>query len=145
MSSNSQTMGLREIDELRNNIIANLRAIELSKHVIRSHDRVKLVNHHNFILETLDNMINIKRVEMSDPYNSWAADPTDTARLNATTKTIVYNRDGSTRIVECSQLRNRGEEWETQFDETQLLNPPCYMMPPQNLYSIPKISHAGKR
>jgi len=58
-------------------MINSLRFIELNKHRIRSHDRVKMTNHLNFTLETLDNMINIKKVEMADPYNTWTAKPDD--------------------------------------------------------------------
>jgi len=140
-----QTLTLREIDEMRNNVIAILRNLEIKKHLIRSHDRTKLVNHLNFTLETLDNMINIKKVEMSDPYNKWSAKPGDNYTLDprATTRTVVYNRDGTTKIVDKSLHDSSGEEWERQFDESQLIKPPCFMMPPQNLSNISKIKNAS--
>ena len=143
----NQSLTLNGIDGLRNNILANLRTIELNKHLIASHDRVKLQNHHNYILSTLDNMVNIKQVEMADPYNNWSAEIKDSACLDpgANNKRVVYNKDGSTRVVNTRALNATGEEWEVQFDETQLLNPPCYMMPPQNLYSIPRIQKADRR
>lgn len=140
-----QTLSLPEIDELRNGVMTILRKLELKKHQLRSHDRTKLVNHLNFTLETLDNMVNIKRVEMADPYNGWAAKPGSDYMIDprATKRTIVYNPDGTTRIVDNSRLDSSGEEWERQFDQSQLIKPPCYMMPPQTLSSIDRIKSAS--
>lgn len=139
-----QTLSLPEIDEMRKGVISLLRTLELKKHLVRSQDRSKLVNHLNYSLETLDNMVNIKRVEMSDPYNSYAAAPGTDYRLDprSTTRTVVYNRDGTTKIVDRGSINSTGEEWERQFDESQLLKPPCFMMPPQNLSSINRIKSA---
>lgn len=140
-----QTLSLPEIDELRNGVMTILRKLELKKHQLRSNDRTKLVNHLNFTLETLDNMVNIKRVEMADPYNGWAAKPGSDYMIDprATKRTIVYNPDGTTRIVDNSRLDSSGEEWERQFDQSQLIKPPCYMMPPQTLSSIDRIKSAS--
>lgn len=103
------------------------------------------MNHLNFSLETLDNMVNVKRVEMADPYNGWAAKPGSDYMIDprATKRTVVYNPDGTTRIVDGSRLDSTGEEWERQFDPSQLIKPPCYMMPPQNLSSIDRIKGAS--
>lgn len=141
-----QTISINQIDQLRRNILANLKMMELNKPLFRSHDYLKLMNHHNFILETLDNMINIKKVEMNDPYNSWNATPSSRTVLDpsATRQQVIYNRDGTTRIVNVASLDATGEEWEKQFDQRFLLNPPCYMMPPQNLSGIPRIRNASE-
>lgn len=139
-----QTLSLTEIDKFRNGIISLLRDLELKKYQIRSHDHTKLVNHLNFSLEVLDNMVNIKRVEMADPYNHWNAQPTTNYMLDprADVKNVIYNPDGTTRIIDSMTRPTITEEWQRQFDESQLINPPCYMMPPQNLSSIPRIKQA---
>lgn len=147
MSHLQQSLSLEQINQLRQNLISNLRAIELNKHLLRTHDRTKLVNHHNYALETLDNMINIKQVEMADPYNSWTAQPDANHMLDPRRhrQNVVYRQDGSTSIVQDGQMHTTGEEWEHQFDQRQLLNPPCYSMPPQNLTSIPRIHQASQQ
>lgn len=140
-----QTLSLPEIDEFRNGIIALLKHLELKKQLIRSHDRTKLVNHLNFSLEVLDNMVNIKKVEMADPYNRWNAQPTTNYMLDprANIKNVIYNPDGTTRIIDNASRPTNQEEWTRVFDESQLINPPCFMMPPQNLSSIQRIKSAN--
>jgi len=132
---------LKDIDHLRNNIMANLKFIELNKHQFKRHDQSQLANYHNFILTILDNMINVKKVEMNDPYNSWATGK-QTKATPAGSRTVVYNPDGTTTLIPTGK-RSTGEPWERQFRQN-VLNPPCYMMPPQNLYGIPQIKQASK-
>lgn len=140
-----QNISLKKIDEMRLRVIENLKVLELNKHLIRSHDRINLVNHHNFILQIYDNMVNIMKVEQADPYarnsmsgfsGTYKIDP------RAEKSTVVYNPDGTTQIVKNGNFRTTKEQWEDQFDEGLLLNPPCYMMPSQTLTSIPKIRNA---
>jgi hypothetical protein len=142
MSLLEQTLSIKSLDSLRERVIQNLKDIELSKHLIRTHDRTKLMNDHNQILMTLDNMINIKKVEMNDPYNKASGAITDPRRSN---RTIVYNPDGSTTIKDESKMKQLGEEWESMFDPSLLQNPPCYQMPPQNLTSIQRINRSNTK
>lgn len=143
-----QTLSLKKIDEMRKNLLDNLRLIEQNKHLIKSHDRMKLMNHHNYALQTLDNMVSIRKVEMSNPYYQGMAPMTkgsQSYRIKPhTNRTIVYNKDGSTTFVNNNQINTTGEEWETQFDQSQLINPPCYVMPAQSLTNISKIRQAGE-
>ena len=141
-----QNISLKKIDNMRLRILENLKEIELNKHLIRSHDRNDLTNHHNFILQILDNMVNIMKVEQADPYarqsmsgfsGSYKIDP----RIER--KTVIYNQDGTTQIVDNKSYKLTNEQWEDQFDENLNLNPPCYMMPSQSLTSIPKIRSAS--
>ncbi len=140
-----QNISLKKIDQMRLRVIENLKDIELNKHLIRSHDRVDLTNYFNACLRIYDNMVNIMQVEQADPYartsmsgysGSYKIDP------RAEKKTVIYKPDGTTQIVDNRNYRTTTEQWEDQFDENLLLNPPCYMMPSQSLTSIPKIRAA---
>lgn len=136
MSSIDQTLRVQEIDIMRTKVMEVLKYVEQNKHRIRSHDRSKISNHMNYALATMDNMINIRRVEDADPYNNTEASYNMNPR--STDRTVVYNNDGTSRIVDKSRL-TKGEGWEVQFDEGLLLRPPCYSMPPQNLTDINRI------
>jgi hypothetical protein len=141
------SLKLSKIDVMRIRILKNLKELESSKHEIRSHDFTKLMNHHNYILSTLDNMVNIRKIEQSDPWNNMQhanANALGKTKLGKSNKTVIYNTDGSTRVVSNKQLVNTGEGWEHQFDQSMLVNPPCYIMPPQYLTSIKKIRNSGK-
>ena len=139
------SLQIGKIDKLRLRILKNLQELEENKHLIRSHDLTKLRNHHNFILSTYDNMINIKKVEQSDPWNNMQyANRKTKVPGSDSSKTVIYNSDGTTRIVSNKELVSTGEGWEHQFNESMLVNPPCYIMPPQYLTSISKIRSSGK-
>jgi hypothetical protein len=114
-----------------------LQYVEQNKHRLRSHDRVKISNHLNYALSTMDNMINIRHVEEADPYNETTGNYQLNPRMS--NRTVIYNTDGTTKIVDKSKLNVTGDGWEQQFDENLLLNPPCYVMPPQNLTDINNI------
>lgn len=143
MSLLEQTLNLKSLDSLRGRIIQNLKDIELSKHLIRTHDRTKLMNDHNQILMTLDNMINIKKVEMNDPYNMGGSvkemDPRKSHR------TVIYDSSGNAVIKDEHKISMTGEQWESMFNPSLLLNPPCYQMPPQNLTDISRINKTTQR
>lgn len=86
-------------------------------------------------MTTLRNISNVQSVESADPhgYNTVAA---------FQGPKVQYNKDGTTRIVQANQVNSTGEGWEGQFDQNLLINPPCYVMPPQNLSSIDTIRRA---
>lgn len=134
MSQLDQTLNVKEIDSMRAKVLEVLKYVEQNKHRIRSHDRSMIFNHLNYTLTTLDNMINIRYVEDADPYNHPQAGYNMNTGMGD--RTVVYNNDGTTRVVDKSRLGATGEEWENQFDEGLLLRPPCYTMPPQNLTNI---------
>ena len=140
------SLQIGKIDKLRLRILKNLQELEEYKHLIRSHDLTKLKNHHNFILSTFDNMINIKKVEQSDPWNNMQHAPNHSGSNSHSdsAKTVIYNSDGTTKVVSNKELASTGEGWEHQFDSSMLVNPPCYIMPPQYLSSINKIKSSGR-
>ncbi len=133
------SLNLKKIDRLRSRILNNLKELEESKHLVRTHDLSLLKNHHNYILNTLDNMINIAKVEKSDPYNSFNYEaPLNTANSG---KTVLYNIDGTTKIVKSKNVhKSKGEEWETVFDQKLLTSVPSTLAPPQYLTNINRIN-----
>ena len=139
MAFMQQHISLRELDIFRKRILENLKELELKKHLIQSEDRVKLMNHHNYILTTLDNMIHTGMIEAHDPYNQGIYETSKNQYLldpALSKKTVIYNKDGSTSLVESSNLHTTGQEWKRQFDSSLLLNPPCYTIPPQGVTDL---------
>ncbi len=140
------SLSFNKIDKLRVRILRNLKDLELNKYHIKSHDLTQLRNHHNFILSTLDNMVNIQKVEKSDPWNNIQSinDICNEVEVGNNNKTVIYNPDGTTRIVSNTNISKTNGDWEHQFDPSIHMNPPCYIMPPQNLTSINKINNSGE-
>lgn len=136
----SQRVTQSEIQDLQQDVLNILTKLDNLKYRINTQDNRQLVNHLQYTLTTLRNMSNQILVENSDPYGSSQADYT---KLNSGAK-LIYNPDGTTRIVNSSGLHTTGDGWEGQFDESLLLKPPCYMIPPQNLNSIPKLRQASE-
>lgn len=147
MSFMQQHISLQEIDQMRKRILENLKEIELKKHLIQSHDRTKLTNHHNYILNTLDNMINTGLIEQHDPYNLGVYETSTNQYLldpALAKKNVIYNKDGSTSLVGENQVHSTGDEWERQFDSSLLLNPPCYTLPPQGITDLNHVRQSSK-
>jgi len=135
------SLSFEEIEKMRNQVIALLTNIDHNKHRIMTHDVRQLNNHLQYTLTTLGNMQNVLAVERSDPYGSRQADYTKVTGVEG--KKVVYNPDGSTRIIATSQLPSTGEDWEKQFDEGLLMRPPCFQIPPQSLTNITRIRQAS--
>jgi hypothetical protein len=145
LDSFSTTMDIPEIDQFRKNIIENISNLNLKKARLRPYDFRILMNYHQYILDTLNNMINVKHAEYDNPYNlnlNNAGKNRYTLNPFMGEKRVIYNKDGTTRIVTGSDLaRENKEEWESQFDESLLMNPPSYILPPSNVYDIGKIKN----
>jgi len=135
------SLSFEEIEKMRNQVIVLLTDIEHNKHRIMTHDFRQLNNHLQYVLNTLGNMHNILTVERSDPYSSSQADYTQVTGTEG--KKVVYNPDGTTRIIASGQLQSTGEDWEKQFDEGLLMRPPCFQIPPQSLTNITRIRQAS--
>ena len=126
-----------EIDRMRTRIIENIAELNLKRSTMLPNDFTLLMNTHQYALNLYNNMINTKKVEQQDPY----APKHDCYKKNKNLldpykgkTTIVYNQDGTTKIVSESELCRTNDEWESQFDPSLLLNPPSYVFPPQNVY-----------
>lgn len=134
-------LSFKEIEGMKNRISSLLSDIHSNKHRIRSHDHRQLNNHLQYALTTLGNMQNILSVEQSDPYASRQSDYSQVT--GAEGKKVVYNQDGTTRIIDSNQVHTTNEDWEKQFDQGLLMRPPCFQAPPQNLTNISRIRQAS--
>lgn len=132
-----QSLSFKEIEDMRNQILTLLTNINTKKHRIQSHDHRQLNNHLQYALSTLSNMHNIQTVEQADPFK------TNYAKASDENKKVVYNSDGTTRIIKSGQVHTTGDDWEKQFDESLLMRPPCFQLPPQNLTNLPRIRQAS--
>lgn len=137
------TLTFNEIDAIRQQILGVVSRIHSNKHRIMSQDYRQLNNHLQYTLTTLGNMANTLAIEKSDPYSSKQADYTKVTGLGG--KTILYNPDGSTRLVDANSVHTTGEGWENQFDENLLIKGPSYQKPPQSLTNIRHIRQAAQR
>ena len=122
-----QTLSFEEITQMRQQVL--------------SHDHRQLNNHLQYVLTTLSNMHNIMTVEKSDPYGSRQSDYTQVTAQGG--RKVVYNADGSTRVITASSVHSSGEDWEKQFDEGLLMNAPCFQTPPQSMTNIGRIRQAA--
>ena len=132
----SHSLSSQEIEGMRGSIISLLNNINTNKHRIRTSDYNQLNNNLKYALNTLSNMHNFLTIAPTSPEasagNAWCQ-----------TKKVVYNPDGSTRIIDSQQFHTTGEDWERQFDERLQIRAPCYQQPPQVLTSIPRIKQAA--
>jgi hypothetical protein len=140
------SFSLEQIDMLRQPLIQQIATLNLNKHRLRSDEYHQLVNYHNYALNILNNMKNIKQVEMLNPYNQHVygsvkhnPQPSiDSINPYGQNMKVVYQSDGRTKIVplkdDMGSKKYKGE-WETQFDEN-IHNPPSYMIPPSNKFVL---------
>lgn len=135
------SLSFEELEGMRNQILSLIGKINTNKHRIMPHDFRQLNNHLQYTMNTLANMQNVLVVERSDPYGSRQSDYTQVTGMQS--KKLVYNSDGTTRIIAPHQVHTTGEDWEKQFDEGLLMRAPCFQVPPQNLTSIPRIRQAS--
>ena len=127
-----------EISGLQHKLVDVLDYIHTNRARIRTEDFGQLNNHIRYAMTTLTNMSNILAVESADPYGKSHYG----SACQKSASTVVYNKDGTTRVVSEASLRTTGEGWERQFDGGLLQHPPCFIAPPQSLTSIPKIKSA---
>lgn len=136
------SLPITEIDRMRTKIRENIGELNLKRALMLPNDFNLLMNHHQYILDIFNNMINAKKVEQSDPYSPTYGSYLENQNLLAPykgKKTLIYNPDGTTQIVGESQLCRTNEEWEAQFDANLLLNPPSYLLPPANVWDINQV------
>ena len=63
------SLNIDEMDVLRKRLIQNIADLNLNKHRLRADEFNQLTNYHHYALNILNNMQNIKQVEMANPYN----------------------------------------------------------------------------
>lgn len=120
-----------EIAGLRRTLISFLNDLQSKKMRMQTGDYRSITEHIKYSLTTLSNMENMIVVAQSDPYGRQPQGTYSDA------KTIVYNSDGSSRVVSTRDVPAKGEDWERQFEEGLLQRPPCYMLPPQSITKAP--------
>lgn len=140
------SLNIDEIDVFRKRLIQNIAELNLNKHRLRADEFNQLSNYHNYALNILNNMQNIKQVEMANPYNrnmhsvmGGQAQP-GIESINPYEKQlkVIYLNDGRTKLIAGDENSKKyKEEWETQFDEN-LINPPSFMIPPSNCWTLPQ-------
>jgi hypothetical protein len=135
------SLSFGEIQALKQQVLGIISTIETKKHKVMPHDFRQLNNNLQYTLTTLNNMHNILAVEKSDHYGSRQADYSSMAGVGG--RSVIYNSDGTTKIVGSNTLNNIGEDWEKQFDEGLLMKPPCFQLPPQSLTNINRIRQAA--
>jgi spore germination protein YaaH len=132
----AHSLSSQEIESMRSSIISLLNNINTNKQRIRTSDFNQLNNNLRYALNTLSNMHNFLSIAPApaspDAGNAWCQ-----------SKRVVYNPDGSTRIVDSQQFHTTGEDWERQFDERLQIRAPCYQHPPNTITSIPRIRQAS--
>lgn len=138
------SLPIGDIDRLRQGIRQNISELSLKKGQIPPNDYNLLMNHLNYILDLYNNMINRKKVEQSDPYSQTSSSYLQNkiqGTPNAGKQTVIYNPDGTTKLVSQGDLCVTNEGWEAQFDSSLLINPPSYSFPPMNKYRIDQIKN----
>ena len=117
------TLGRDNLEALRKNLNINIGFLNQNRQRVRHSEYSVLINYHQYALNILNNMINIKKVEENSPFrtgNYGGGDVLDE---------LIYNDKGL--IVPAN--KERREEWEGQFD-ANVINPPCYTVPPSNCF-----------
>lgn len=140
----NSSLSIADIDRLRKRLIDNIGDLNYMKAKFNSNDFTQLMNYHLFCLTIFDNMLNTRKVMESDIYAPTQSPFTDDVCIDNPVrgrKTIVYNQDGSTRVVGENDLCRKNEEWEQQFSPTLLQNPPTYSFPPTNVWNIKQVQN----
>jgi len=122
----NSTLSPQQLNSLRDNLMQNIGFLNANRQKIRFSEFSTLVNYHQYALNTLNNMLKIKEVEANNPF---------TGNLQACgeqnpVENLVYNDRG---LLEQQPKREFTEEWEHQFSQN-LVNPPCYSLPPSNCF-----------
>ena len=125
-------MSEKQVLDLQRDVTALIGKVDRLKHNMQTHDFQQLTNHLQYCMTTLRNIQTMQGVERAtmDGYDTQAA---------MTGARVLYNPDGSTKVVQPSATPCTGQGWERQFDQSTLINPPCYVMPPQGVTDLKKL------
>ena len=131
------TIEVDELNQLRQRLQQNIGFINLNRPRIRHQEFTQLMNYHQYALNVLNNMINVKKVEYNNPYNRnvrnfRAGERTTPIHSPSMNTGAIYDDRGAVKIVTPQDFKIK-EEWETQFDQN-IINPPCYIPFPTNCF-----------
>ncbi len=139
------SLNIDEIDVFRKRLIVNISELNINKHRLRGDEFNQLTNYHHYALNILNNMQNIKQVEMANPYNRnmysvMGGQPQpgiESINPYETNLKVIYKKDGRTQLISGNEEGGKYKaEWMTQFDEN-IINPPSYSIPPNNCWALP--------
>lgn len=131
------TISLDEIEVYRKRIIDNLSELNTNRYKLKPNDFTTLINYHKYILNTLNNMVNVRTVEMNNAYGKPVGSLYQKGQYEQNNMHIVTNYDGTTKVVNSTDLKQSNEEWAAPFSDSLLINPPSFIYPPQNVYTLP--------
>ena len=125
------SLKMSEIEMMRGNLLALNDFVYKNRFNMQQEDGRQLMNHFNYALDILSTMANKVYIQLSEGEPGC--------------KTLIYdlNNSGRTTVVTSDTLPRTTDGWEKQFDDSLLMNPPCYNFPPQNLSNIQKIRTAS--
>lgn len=123
-------MRLSEIRSLESDVLAVIQKVHGFKYKMATENYRQLTNNLQYTLSTLRTMVNVEESIGRDPYASYS-NPLQQKR-------VIRNRDGTTRVVNVSEIPKTGAGWEAAFDESLLLNPPNFLIPPTSVTSLKK-------
>lgn len=136
------SLNLDQLDELRKPIEENIARLLLNKAQIQPQYFEQLNNYHQYILNVLNNMSNIKRVSDSNPYNVnmravIAGHTADVINPYGISDKAITDRNGNVHIVPATSFQKEYQaEWLNQFDEL-VQNGPSWTIPPNNVWTLP--------
>ena len=131
------TISLDEIEVFRKRIIDNLSELNTNRYKLKPNDFTTLINYHKYVLNTLNNMVNVRTVEMNNAYGKPVGSLYQKGQYEQNNMHIVTNYDGTTNVVKSTDLKQSDEEWAAPFSDSLLINPPSFINPPQNVYTLP--------
>ena len=120
-----QNLDSRTIATLKSNLLKNMQLLLVNRTNLRPGQLEALTNHHNFLIDFLNDMETVQNLENTDANNQWMK---------------PFSID-SGRMPDKGRAK---QEWETQFDENLNLNPPCYIMPPQSITGLDRIAKLSR-
>lgn len=132
-----QRISSSQVEGLKNDVLAIINKVDGMKYNMQTQDFRQITNHLQYVMTTLRNVSNIEATQVASPFKY-------NAMASMTGPKVQYNPDGTTKIVNVSKVNTTGEAWESQFDQSMLINPPCYMLPPSSLTNIDVIRQTGE-
>ena len=95
-NNNITSLSLEEINAMRQRIIDNLADLNLKKHMMKPNDFTTLMNYHKYVLNTMNNMVNVKTVEMNNAYGKRVGSNYQKGQYEQNNMRVVINYDGTT-------------------------------------------------
>ena len=108
-------LSIEDINGLRKNIIQNSTRLTELKHQIKSSDYTQLMNYHHYILNTLNNMVNTRTVELNQSYGKPKQASMFPGSYEPSNMHIVTRCDGRTSVMNTKNANAMNQEWATPF------------------------------